>query len=44
VFDSLRFTRDFESLVLRMMQRHVDGLPPAALASEAAREAPPAAA
>jgi hypothetical protein len=32
LFDSLRFTRDFEALLLRMMQRHVDGLPPAALA------------
>ena len=31
LFDSLRFTRDFEALLLRMMQRHVDGLPPAAL-------------
>ena len=44
LFDSLRFTRDFESLVLRMMQRHVDGLPPAALEAAAAREALPAAA
>ncbi|MFT3817743.1 MAG: hypothetical protein QM750_08985 [Rubrivivax sp.] len=31
LFDSLRFTRDFEALLLRMMQRHVDGLAPAAL-------------
>lgn len=31
LFDSLRFTRDFEALLLRMMQRHVDGLPPAPL-------------
>jgi predicted O-linked N-acetylglucosamine transferase (SPINDLY family) len=31
LFDSLRFTRDFEALLLRMMQRHVDGLEPAAL-------------
>ena len=33
LFDSPRFTRDFEALVLRMMERHVDGLPPAALAA-----------
>jgi predicted O-linked N-acetylglucosamine transferase (SPINDLY family) len=33
LFDSLRFTRDFEALLLRMMQRHVDGLPPAPLAA-----------
>lgn len=31
LFDSLRFTREFEALLLRMMQRHVEGLPPAAL-------------
>ncbi|MBK7264317.1 MAG: glycosyltransferase [Rubrivivax sp.] len=31
LFDSRRFTRDFEALVLRMMQRHVDGETPAAL-------------
>ena len=31
LFDSLRFTRDFEALLLRMMQRHVDGLAPAPL-------------
>jgi hypothetical protein len=31
LFDSQRFTRDFEALLLRMMQRHVDGLEPAAL-------------
>jgi protein O-GlcNAc transferase len=34
LFDSLRFARDFEALVLRMMQRHVDGLAPAALPAE----------
>jgi protein O-GlcNAc transferase len=34
LFDSQRFTRDFEALLLRMMQRHVDGLPPAPLAAE----------
>jgi predicted O-linked N-acetylglucosamine transferase (SPINDLY family) len=33
LFDSLRFTRDFEALLLRMMQRHADGLPPAPLAA-----------
>ena len=33
LFDSLRFTRDFESLLLRMMQQHIDGAPPAALAA-----------
>lgn len=33
LFDSLRFVRDFEALLLRMMQRHVDGLPPAPLAA-----------
>ena len=33
LFDSLRFTRDFEALLLRMMQRHVDGRPPAPLAA-----------
>jgi predicted O-linked N-acetylglucosamine transferase (SPINDLY family) len=33
LFDSLRYTRDFEALLLRMMQRHVDGLPPAPLAA-----------
>lgn len=33
LFDSLRFTRDIEALYLRMMQRHADGLPPAALAA-----------
>ncbi len=31
LFDSLRFTRDFEALLLRMMQRHVDALDPAPL-------------
>ncbi len=31
LFDSLRFVRDFEALLLRMMQRHVEGLPPAPL-------------
>ena len=31
LFDSRRFTRDFEALLLRMMQRHVEGLPAAAL-------------
>ena len=31
LFDSLRFTRDFEALLLRMMQHHIDGEPPAAL-------------
>ncbi|ODU10837.1 MAG: hypothetical protein ABS84_02390 [Rubrivivax sp. SCN 71-131] len=31
LFDSQRFTRDFEALLLRMMQRHVEGLPPAPL-------------
>lgn len=31
LFDSLRFARDFEALLLRMMQRHVDGLAPAPL-------------
>jgi predicted O-linked N-acetylglucosamine transferase (SPINDLY family) len=34
LFDSLRFARDFEALALRMMQRHVDGLAPAALPAE----------
>ncbi len=33
LFDSLRYTRDFEALLLRMMQRHVDGLVPAPLAA-----------
>lgn len=37
LFDSARFTRDIEALYLRMMQRHVDGLPPAPLASQAFR-------
>ena len=31
LFDSRRFTRDFEALLLRMMQRHVDALEPAPL-------------
>jgi len=31
LFDSLRFTRDFEALLLRMMRRHADGLAPAPL-------------
>jgi predicted O-linked N-acetylglucosamine transferase (SPINDLY family) len=31
LFDSRRFTQDFEALLLRMMQRHADGLEPAAL-------------
>ncbi len=31
LFDSRRFARDFEALLLRMMQRHVDGLAPAPL-------------
>lgn len=31
LFDSLRFTRDFEALLLRMMQRHADGLDAAPL-------------
>ncbi|WP_326538983.1 O-linked N-acetylglucosamine transferase, SPINDLY family protein [Pseudorhodoferax sp.] len=35
LFDSRRFTRDFEALLLRMMQRHVDGLPPAPLPAAA---------
>jgi predicted O-linked N-acetylglucosamine transferase (SPINDLY family) len=43
LFDSLRFTRDFEALLLRMMQRHGDGLPPAPLAAAHA-ESPLAAA
>jgi predicted O-linked N-acetylglucosamine transferase (SPINDLY family) len=34
LFDSLRFARDFEALALRMMQRHVDGLPPEPLAAQ----------
>lgn len=41
LFDSLRFARDFEALLLRMMQRHVDGLAPAALPA-AGSEQPPA--
>ncbi len=39
LFDSLRFTRDFEALLLRMMQRHADGLPPAPLAAAADAQA-----
>jgi protein O-GlcNAc transferase len=35
LFDSQRFARDFEALALRMMQRHVQGLPAAALAAQA---------
>ena len=31
LFDSLRYTREFEALLLRMMQRHADGLPPGPL-------------
>jgi predicted O-linked N-acetylglucosamine transferase (SPINDLY family) len=33
LFDSLAFTRDFEALLMRMMERHAQGLPPAALAA-----------
>ncbi len=33
LFDSLRFTRDFEALLLRMMQRHAQGLAPDHLAA-----------
>ncbi len=45
LFDSLRYTRDFEALLLRMMQRHVDGLEaaplPATPAIPAAAAEPP---
>ncbi len=34
LFDSQRYTRDFEALLLRMMQRHVDGFSPAPLAAD----------
>lgn len=33
LFDSERFTRDFEALLLRMVQRHAQGLAPAELAA-----------
>jgi predicted O-linked N-acetylglucosamine transferase (SPINDLY family) len=35
LFDSAGYTRDFEALLLRMMDRHERGLPPAALAAAA---------
>ena len=44
LFDSLRFARDFEALALRMMQRHVEGLPPAALAAVTVPDGLPSAA
>jgi len=33
LFDSERFTRDFEALLQRMVQRHAEGLAPAELAA-----------
>ena len=43
LFDSRRFTRDIEALYLRMMQRHVGGLPPAPLPAAHAETPLPAA-
>ena len=43
LFDSRRFTQDIEALYLRMMQRHVDGLPPAPLPAAPAETPLPAA-
>lgn len=34
LFDAPRFARDLEQLLLRMWQRHADGLPPAALPAQ----------
>ena len=34
LFDTARFTRDLEALLMRLHERHLAGLPPAALAAE----------
>jgi predicted O-linked N-acetylglucosamine transferase (SPINDLY family) len=39
LFDTDRYTRDYEALLLRMFERHQAGLPPCALAAAAPAEA-----
>jgi protein O-GlcNAc transferase len=39
LFDSTRYTRDLESLYVRMFERHLRGLPPDHLAANGLRDA-----